>query len=393
MRMLLLILAMVIVACDSQWVKVKNGGLSKYTTEPNALPIGRQNAAMWCHNDDIYIYGGSGPFKTLGDLWKFETETSRWFWEPSPPLALHDRTKSATWSINGKMWLYGGKNLNNRVFNDLWSYHPETREWINEHTAACTPLYGMASWTHPQSNRLYMYGGKTTTTHTNAFNNHIFVFDIKTKKCKSLPYKGISPKSNAISVIGFEQDVVYLIDDDTKIYTYDIIKNTWSNLNNTFTNVPRIGENLWLTSKQNELMVFGGKYGSELFGDTWLLDIKTKEWTQQPDNGPGQRWGTSQCTNKKGSTYFFGGSFEDPTKKHNDLWKYGDLNKQNLLDIVFNLKTDIYVILAFVIIIFILLIVYGIVTWVYTCHKKKKKSENRKMLIRMSEDTSDAFEI
>ena len=71
-----------------QWLLLEEDSPEILTTEANARNSGRRNAAMWCFNDDIYVYGGNDGSQLATDVWKYETENRRWLWQPDVPITL-----------------------------------------------------------------------------------------------------------------------------------------------------------------------------------------------------------------------------------------------------------------------------------------------------------------
>ena len=371
-----LVLVICFAFARAQWIKINNGGPALYSTEPLAMPEGRESAAMWCHDDDIYVFGGTGTYSALGDLWKFETETNRWFWQPQPPSELGERTQMASWYLNGKFWIYGGTNNAGAVYADMWTYDPATRKWAILTNASHVPVSGAAAWTHPQTSSLYLYKDP----------GQFYVFRTETGAWERLHLRGSAPGSPPSTALGFEQDRVYAL--SYELYEYDVSTNLWSQTNTSW-NSPRDGASIWLTSEQNKVLIFGGKDGSQLLSDLWEYDIEKREWTQLRNNKPGERAYASLCTSQTGSTYIFGGSL------HNDLWKYGRYTRQDLLDALNDRFTSTagFAMAAMILSLFTFLFLLG---WsVVSCisAKRNKDYRRRRELSLMAETIDNTFTI
>lgn len=373
----LLFMFLVIGAANAQWFRINNGGPPSYSTEKTAMPPGRRNAAMWCHDDDIYVYGGMGANGgPLNDLWKFETESGRWFWQPTPPTAIGARIRAPTWTANGRMWVYGAIP---------WSYNPDTREWASETPPSPVLNDNQTSyWVHLPGNAAYVYGPGTLEK-----------FDIQstTWSVISGSSTGPAPPTGGIATIGLNQDVAYVF--ERQLYTFDVTANRWALVNSTFPD-SRTDASMWVAPDQDKLLIFGGKIGAEVLGDTWVYRFNDDMWVRDSDQSPSQRWGASSCTNAAGSTYVFGGAMDDPGKMHNDLWKYGPLNRQNLLDILdFQLNStsiSSYAAMVIAILILVFLAVKEIIKCGLRCCKRKRDREYQQASDAISLNIGGAFD-
>ena len=90
-------------------------------------------------------------------------------------------------------------------------------------------------------------------------------------------------------------------------------------------------------------------------------------------------WGAGTCTNAAGNTYVFGGATDDPSRMLNDMWKYGALSKQNILDIL-NFQLDSTSVSAYTaavmsVLIFAFIVVKFFAKCLSRCCKRRRKKQ------------------
>ena len=216
MRYFIFIIFIFVLSTNCQWLNVNPGGDQEYSSGLNALPPGRVDGALWCYGNDVYLYGGAGiDGDVINDMWRYESDTGRWFWQQAPPKELMARKQMASWTLNGKFWLYGGKNESNYIFNDLWSYDISTREWTL--TSKHVDLYDMIYWSDVKTDTLYMQGGMKTSTSPSYV---LHSFDINTMQWGTVTYNGTAPVTGVAS-IGVNLDKVYVY--SAVVYVYEAV--------------------------------------------------------------------------------------------------------------------------------------------------------------------------
>lgn len=357
------------ITANAQWLKVNQGGEPMYTTEPNAMPTQRSQPLMWCLGDDVYIYGGIGPNdEKLTDLWKFETETNRWFWQPDPPAHVYPNPGEPTWTKEGRLW-----------FN-WWSYNPIHRQWFNETEFPYMPDVKLSFWFYPPTETMYLYDGI-----------RIQILKPGADVWDNLPITGQKPAiMGPTRLIG---NTVFLY--ARELYQYDVSTSVWSIANASVFHDIRSEVAMLIDSRTDSPAIFGGRVGAEIFSDTWIWQNNEK-WVQLFSAGPPARWGSGTCVNSQtGETFLFGGATDDPTKKFNDLWKFGPLTKQNifeLLDFQFN-STALasYISATFIVMTFVLFVVSLLVWGICACRRRKRKVMSD-LELKLTKDTDRAFE-
>lgn len=381
---LLLLLLVTTTITHGQWLILEEDGPANTGTEPDARPQGQQFGSTWCNRDDVYTYTPS-----THRIWKWEGETDRWIWQPDPPATFLPRSHAAYWTVGGQFWIYGGRDAQGVDMSDLWSYHVSERRWTQHMTSGPNPgpRSGTAFWTHLPTNRLYLYGG--TKGKDDCWSLDISGSgNLSWTPVTMSAGEGPGPREGAVAVLGRSEDVVFLfggLNGDAhpvpKLRQLSLDTMTWSLSPTEKEHVgpaARTGHTMWKSATDNQIYLFGGRQGSEIYGDFWLYDVMKQQWVQQPEAGaPNARYGSSFCTSAEGYMYLFGGTFgEDSTVQHNDLWKYGPFTPGNILQLI-DWKLDSATLaatatLALTIVILVLLLIFSIVICCNTCRKRKQ---------------------
>jgi len=352
-----ILLSILFSVVNCQWLLLEKDSPELLTTEPNAQCSGRSGSSMWCCGDDLFVFGGFDGTVEHSDLWKYETESRRWLWQPDPPNTVAAATESAYWSISGEMWIYGGISAAHGVLHNMWKYEPETRKWtlVVPNNLGPGPRYGTSFWTHKSTNNLYLYGGFKTGNESHA---DMWSYNIQSNRWTNVPFAGESPgpRISAAAVLGHSEDTVYffggsMVKDGPsigKMRQLDLTTMTWSfsPIDNGVGPPSRSKHTMWMTPKQDKVAIFGGHSGSNLLKDLWFYDHDLEQWTQDDKSGgPTARYGAAHCIDEHGDMYTFGGSFEDPKFAHNDLWKNGPLSSTNIFQLI-GFKLDILTVSA-----------------------------------------------
>ncbi len=125
--------------------------------DPTNVPGSRQGATSSTDPaGNLWLTGGygldsTGSYGNLNDLWEFNPSTGAWTWMsgsnvsnqspvygvsgvPNPSNVPGPREYANQWNdASGNLWLFGGfgitANGTDSDLNDLWKFHPSTREW------------------------------------------------------------------------------------------------------------------------------------------------------------------------------------------------------------------------------------------------------------------------
>jgi len=363
------------------------------TPSPANLPGNRTAPASWTDNNgNLWLFGGSGSDLAghggdLNDLWKYDPTTGQWTWVggsstlggavvpgtlgvPSTANIPAARDGATAWTdAGGDLWLYGGiAGFSFVSLNDLWKFHPATKEWtwVSGNTATTCSYncnasgvygtkgvaapgdrpgsrYGATGWADTAGN-LWLFGGVGVDSGTaSGYLNDLWKFNIATSQwtwvggVSTLPASGNSGEAGAPGVYGSMGTPAAGV-------------------------MPggRDNATAW-TDKQGNLWLFGGSgldsadnYG--ILNDLWQYNPSTGQWTWfsgdstvpakcligygtcgvsgiygtrqvlAAQNVPGSRTGAAGMTDSKGNLWLFGGGMGiDAAGKGgylNDLWEY-----------------------------------------------------------------------
>jgi hypothetical protein len=328
-----------------QWMMITPDGPPIFSTDADAYIPPRRNCAMWCVDKDIYVFSGTTGEHILEDMWKYELDTRRWFWMPNPPSVVIGVKEPAYWTIQNDLYMYGGQSVNYGVLDHTWMYTPGTREWRRLPNAPIA-RYGAAFWAHKASKRLFLYGGHDG----NSTCDDLWEFNIKTLEWREIHYGGTGPgpHKDGRAVLGNSEDTVYFF--TMELYQLDITTMTWSKSpagpspsGGGAGPKERTNHIMFMSPTQDKITVSGGHLGAKLYTDSWVYDPSSGGgvgWTEdEKRGGPNGRWGACSCVDAQNHFYMFGGTYEDPTHLHNDLWKNGPLTGTDILTLL-NFKLD-----------------------------------------------------
>ena len=313
MMLLLLLLATNTLA---NWVQLNQNSPPIYNTETNAILSGRRNAATWSINQDIYILAGKADESRTNDFWKYETTSQRWFWQPNPPIKI--RSGSSQWSLDGLLWLYGGRNDTNtqHALDDLWSYDPATRDWQQHFTNVNPgPRYGCSFWKDESNNYLYLFGGKSNSVN---ILDDMWRYNVKTSS-----WSAVSPPEN----MGFFDDTVTTTIGNNvfffgkRFFRLNMKSMTLTDLE-CESSCPEKRDDAVIWSVGDKIYLFSGRINNKIYGDFWVYHTNDNHWQQLEVSAPSARWGSNFAETRDGELYMLGGQEQDSSLLSNDFWLY-----------------------------------------------------------------------
>jgi hypothetical protein len=322
------------------------------------VPGAREYPVSWRDNaGNLWLFGGGTiDAGALNDLWRYNIATGLWTWEsgsstenavgvygakgtPAPGNVPGARYSSMTWiDGNGNLWLLGGIDQNENLYNDLWRYDPSSGQWTwmsGSNVAEAAGIYGTkgtgaaanvpgareaaATWTDTAGN-LWLFGGDgiDSTGELGALND-LWHYNVGTGLWSWISGSNLK---NAAAVYGTEGSAAA-------------------------GNVPgaRFYAASWIDSASN-LWLFGGNAVNGIVNDLWHFSPSTGLWTwvSGPDtdnmhgvygtlgvaaaaNVPGSRADPVSWIDSTGNLWLFGGDGYDSvagslSSTLNDLWKY-----------------------------------------------------------------------
>jgi hypothetical protein len=117
----------------------------------------------------------------------------------------------------------------------------------------------------------------------------------------------------------------------TGLWVLQVESAQWAQLSTLNGPTPRAYGHLFPSAARDQLVLFGGMHGSQMYRDLWRYDLSTDTWAELTDGTrPGARFGSATCADDLGAAYAFGGSFND--QMDYDIWRYGD--KHSIHDLV-----------------------------------------------------------
>lgn len=243
------------------------------------------------------------------------------------------RTSSATWTINDKLYLFGGINSNG-FFNDLWVYDTNTSNWTwlsGSSLLNQTGNYGVKGVSSPNNvpgarflsmtwvynNKLYLFGGNGNGP---GYFNDLWEYDLSTNNWTWLKGSNLTNQTGVYGAIGVSST----------------------------SNVPgaRRAGGAWVYN--DKFYLFGGNYYNSTtyrYNDLWEYDPITNNWrwikganiagqygnygtkgVAATSNVPGSREDFFTWINNE-KTYIFGGTgFSSSSQSYlADLWEYNSL--------------------------------------------------------------------
>jgi N-acetylneuraminic acid mutarotase len=263
---------------------------------PSWGPARRLNSAMVYDSDNqlIILFGGNSITAgwELDDTWIYDIQTNSWSLSYSitrPPgrsdhaMAYDPNTK--------KTILFGGmRDVGDTTYllNDTWAFDYETDTWTElEPTIAPQERYGTRMIYNSVDNKIVLYGG-------NSFNN---------------------------------------MTDDSQLWTFNVNTTTWEPLNSGESSGARYWYGLSFNANQNELIVFGGTgLGMEVAqqSDTWVYSFNTNQWTNVTTNihPPVSSLQFMVYNEEYKKVILFGGENFESGDIFGDVWIYDTITKE-----------------------------------------------------------------
>ena len=356
-RIKMKILLLLISVCAAQWSSVAPDAPPLYSAGPSAHPDDGIEPSMWCHSD-----GSKYLLDAMGFMWRFETERG-WIWQPDVPLA--PRSNSAYWAMRDRFYVYGGNNQL-ATYGDLWVYDPKSRLLREVIIAGGPPaLSGSAFFSHPASNRLYLWGGFDNSSQPTSA---LWAFDVNAVQWSLINTQNPpEPNGNVSATLGYSESIVYLYTKD-QLWQLDLTSFSWS-LSPTSNKPPPPGPsrtNFALWQRDDKVYLFGGISGSKIYGDTWVYSKSSWSQTSMSGSAPSARFGTAQCSDTH-HTFVFGG----------DLWQFGPISVRDIVDMV-QMKLDSATLFSFITMVILIVISVGaafvaLVNCVQKCRKRRMR--------------------
>jgi N-acetylneuraminic acid mutarotase len=345
-----------------------------------SIPGARGSATSWTdHGGNLWLFGGWGLDSSgnlwgdLNDLWEFNPSSNIWTWiNGSNSANVHGvygtqgvasnnnvpsaRSSAISWiDGGGNLWLFGGSNGVETLFNDLWEFNPtnDTWTWVSGADTGSQPgAYGAMgvlstadvpgarsnaiSWIDGGGN-LWLFGGQGSDSTGNVgYLNDLWEFN---------------PANATWTWVSGSNTLVLFADGlrgEPGVYGTQGVPSA--------ANAPcgRLWANSWIDSSGN-LWLFGG-YGQAsgtsaagVLNDLWEFNPANQQWTwvsgadtqkqlgvygtlgvAATANVPGARELAMSWTDASGNLWLFGGIGYDSAGYYqylNDLWEFSPSSK------------------------------------------------------------------
>lgn len=319
---------------------------SEVIVKNGEMPARRGFHSCTCVGDKLYIIGGDAQSTFFSDVYTFNIVPQRWDHDERP--LGNPRTGHTCVHFEGCLYLFGGKQskiLSNgskqeSYLSDLLVYDIARREWTKaESNIKLVPRGAHSCSVIESQKRMYIFGGLTpaygnsvqSKTVDLEYLNSICVYDFEGKQWLKLRCKGDIPPMRAghascvvgeyIYVFGGRKGSNLLQD----FYVLDTSKLTWKKIYQKNPPSTRAGHSMCYYPKGHSIILWGGGDWGRFFDDIWTFDVSdfrtTGEWQLQTakasPTAPGARfWHTSVI--HKDAMYIFGGG--NKTNLFNDLF-------------------------------------------------------------------------
>ena len=249
------------------------------------MPTGRASACACSLNGKAYVFGGrdaSGAY--LNDLWQYDPQTDTWTNIGTTPLK--PRVNPSVIAYNGALYIglgFAKGSIYDRANNlqDWWRWDPATHKW--DSLAAYPTKTTNEATTFVVNDRIYaIYGA------SDGFSREIHYYEPKNNTWTSVPDNYHRALSSFGGVGAMYQGKTYFglgfnIHPITQWYTMDLPSDKWTKLGG----MPGKGRSFSACGVSNRyIYVFGGRYfageytGGEVFADIWRYDPEDDSWAR-----------------------------------------------------------------------------------------------------------------
>eukprot|EP01130_Rhizamoeba_saxonica_P000749 TRINITY_DN10674_c0_g1_i1.p1 TRINITY_DN10674_c0_g1~~TRINITY_DN10674_c0_g1_i1.p1 ORF type:complete len:834 (+),score=162.38 TRINITY_DN10674_c0_g1_i1:88-2589(+) len=149
---------------------VNSGNYSSFTitysgelTQSDPAPEARAgHSLVYAGENTVYLFGGQNDVQFFRDVWKGVLSETQVTWTELSPTNLPDRRSfHSAVDINGtRMVIYGGKQVDTVVFDDIWSFDYETEEWTKVEAKNIPVARHSASMEVFDEQTVLIYGGR-----------------------------------------------------------------------------------------------------------------------------------------------------------------------------------------------------------------------------------------
>ncbi len=236
--------------------------------------------------------------------------------------------------------------------SELWVYDAVCATF-KRHSSANGPngrARGMAVYDTDQD-RMIIFGGRFRAVSNGAYRNFndVWALDLKTMKWKELKTTGAVPTARSNPAGAYnkltKEMIVFGGNSSTSglsfrphndVWAFHLEKNVWRQVSSRGTKpTARLFHAATVDNKNNRLFVYGGgganAWQGPFFGDLWVMDLKTGNWTKLHPGGTGapdgRIWSSITYDEKENRILMFGGHDGGGVGNNNGTWAF-DLTKK-----------------------------------------------------------------
>ncbi|WP_298897253.1 kelch repeat-containing protein [uncultured Psychroserpens sp.] len=292
-------------------------------TENKPCPRNQPVTAYHSKESKIFLFGGycSSEKKRLNDFWKFDGKTWNAIQTDVAPEPRSGHSMIYD-SANNRLLVFGGKNENGTILNDLWSWNGDNWKKLNE--SGPIPRQSHRMVFNTDNGDVFLFGGSNALGQSL---NDTWVF--RNEKWLELKSKDLPPpRLQHTMAYDQQQKKVVLFGGFSKNGTdKTIYGDTWEwqllegwKLINKNDLLARDHHAMAYDAKSKRIILFGG-YNKQYLGDT--LSWNGNKWVLITNEGPSKRAGKPALmySFKDESLILFGG-WDKTNKPLMDFWKF-----------------------------------------------------------------------
>ncbi len=248
-------------------------------------------------NNKVVLFGGWDDTNRFDDTWVYDLAGDTWT-QMNPVTKPSARQNHAMTydSTNNKIVLFGGNDGPTR-FQDTWVYNIAGNIWTQMNPATKpSARYNHAMVYDSTNNKIVLFGGYDSYGYDD---DETWVYDVvsdtwtqmnPTSKpsARSLHAMVYDSDNNKIVLFGgYYYDYTSHYDDET--WVYDVASDTWTQMNPPTKPSTRRHHDMVYDSANNKVVLFGGYTGISN-DETWVYDVASDTWTQMnPTTKPSAR--------------------------------------------------------------------------------------------------------
>ena len=224
------------------------------------------------------------------------------------PLPAGGRASASVCVLNGKAYVFAGRDKNGKYLNDLWQYDPKTDTWTDLGTTPMKPRVNATMAAYDGK----IYAGLGYAGY-GVYRDSSYLQDWWEYTPASAEWRLLTnyPNTNTIACVAFAmKDVIYVLygfghKQTSQVCIYSPAQDAWQVLPDNI-NRPRVrfGERAAL---HNGLLYFGTGYTTDgSMRDWYAADIVKDSWSSR-ESIPGKGREFTSCASTKNFIYLFGG--------------------------------------------------------------------------------------